>query len=190
MDLMSSASCCKTNTSALTLHTMEKQWCKVAQGGRGSKIKSSMVWEISWLGNHHVSCLAKTTSYISYSTKWKPPIFCVKLSLFMIVKIDCLEFTIVELFSLAIGVIFAYYVPCCAWFGCCASADLSLNKSLYQCFSSINFNARGCHRRQWEWGERECEACPLLSEFKLKKILPSYIFTYLHPSHCNFPDSH
>jgi len=60
----------------------------------------------------------------------------------LIVKTDCSELAVIELFSLAIGLTFGYYVPCCAQFGCPVIGDLSLNMSLYQCFSSIDFNAR------------------------------------------------
>lgn len=73
-------------------------------------------------------CLGKTISYISRSTKCTPPIFFVKLSLFLL-KLTA-KLAIIELFSLAIGLIFGYYPPCCVQFGCHATADFSHNMSI------------------------------------------------------------
>lgn len=73
---------------------MEKQWCKAAQGGRGTdpvlcKIKSAMEWEISSLGSCHESCLGETTSYTQHKVEATHFLYdFVKLSLFMIVKTD------------------------------------------------------------------------------------------------------
>lgn len=125
---------------------MEKQWGKAAQGDRGSdpllcKMKSAMGWEISGSRGRIIVRVAWVKQQVICPTAQSRnrPFFCVKLSAFLVVKIDCYDLAIIELLSLAIGLIFGYDVPCCAHFGCPVT-DLSLNMSL--CFSSIDFSAR------------------------------------------------